>query len=175
VAGIESAVSARKEGPLRLPVSRIFTAGVLVGILDGLFAVVLFVHVLKLTTPVRIFQGIAAAVLGPDSFSGGLATAALGLLLHFTVAHAWSAAYFLVLRVWPLLRRVVSVPARAVVIGLAYGPVVWLLMNFVVIPMTRSRPTPVSARSFLPLLVGHMFVVGLPIALVMRPGASTSS
>lgn len=139
------------------------------GILDGLFAIVLFVHVMKVTTPVRVFQGIASAVLGPDSFSGGLATAALGVLLHFAVAHAWSAVYYLALRMWPVLQRVVASPARAAVIGLAYGPVVWLLMNFVVVPMTRSRPTPVTARSFLPVLIGHMFVVGLPIALVIRP------
>ena len=50
-----------------------------------------------------------------------------------------------------------------------YGIVVWLVMDLIVIPMTRTRPTPVTARSFVPALIGHMFVVGLPIALVIRP------
>jgi hypothetical protein len=113
-------------------VGRIFEAGVLVGILDGLFAIALYVVALKATTPVRLFQSIAGAMLVPASFQGGMATAALGLALHFTVAHAWSAAYFLALR-------------------------------------ASSRPTPVTARSFLPVLIGQMFVVGLPIALVIRP------
>jgi hypothetical protein len=149
--------------------ARILTAGVLVGILDGLFAIALYVVALKVTTPVRLFQSIASAVLGPESFQGGWATAGLGLLLHFTVAHAWSAAYFVALRFSSLLRRLVAAPARAAVVGMAYGILVWLVMDLVVIPMTRTRPTPVTARSFLYVLIGHMFVVGLPIALVMRP------
>jgi hypothetical protein len=156
-------------------VARILTAGVLVGLLDGLFAIALYVVALKVTTPVRLFQSIASAVLGPESFPGGWATAGLGLVLHFTVAHAWSAAYFLALRVSSLFRRLVAAPARAAVVGMAYGIVVWLVMDLVVIPMTRTRPTPVTARSFLPVLVGHMFVVGLPIALVMRPRPALDS
>ena len=83
---------------------RIVTAGMLVGVLDGLFAVALFVVALKVTTPVRVFQSIASAVIGPSSFQGGLATTALGLALHFTVAHAWAAVYFLALRASSLLR-----------------------------------------------------------------------
>ncbi|HEY2944419.1 MAG TPA: hypothetical protein VGN09_18440 [Vicinamibacteria bacterium] len=152
-----------------MPAAKILTAGILVGILDGLFALALYVVALKVTTPVRLFQSIASAVLGPQSFQGGLGAAALGLLLHFTVAHAWAAVYFLALRVSAVLRRLVQAPARAVVVGMAYGVLVWLVMDLVVIPMTRTRPTPVTARSFLPVLIGHMFVVGLPIALVIRP------
>jgi len=150
-------------------VRRILTAGVLVGILDGMFAIALYVLALKVTTPVRLFQSIASAVLGPESFQGGLATAALGLALHFTVAHAWAVVYFLALRLSAVLRRLVQAPARAVVVGMAYGIVVWLVMDLIVIPMTRTRPTPVSARPFVPVLIGHMFVVGLPIAMVIRP------
>jgi hypothetical protein len=33
--------------------------------------------------PPRIFQSVAAGLLGPASFEGGAATAALGLGLHF--------------------------------------------------------------------------------------------
>ena len=149
----------------------ILKAGILVGVLDGLFAIALYVVALKATTTVRLFQSIASAVLGPRSFQGGLATAALGLALHFTVAHGWAAVYYAALRASSILRRLVAAPARAVVVGMAYGVLVWLVMDLVVIPMTRTRPTPVTARSFLPVLVGHMFVVGLPIALLIRPNA----
>lgn len=144
-------------------------AGVLVGVLDGLFAIALYVGALKATNPVRLFQSIAGAVLGPESFQGGMASAGLGLILHFTVAHGWSAVYFLALRTSSLLRRLVAAPARAAVAGMAYGVLVWLVMDLVVIPMTRTRPTPVTARSFLYVLIAHMFVVGLPIAMIIRP------
>ncbi len=91
------------------------------------------------------------------------------------MAHAWAAVYLVALRLSAVLRRLVQAPARAVVVGMAYGIVVWLVMDLVVIPMTRTRPTPVTARSFLPVLIGHMFVVGLPIALVIRPGRTEPS
>lgn len=149
--------------------ARILAAGVLVGILDGLFAIALYVLALKVTTPWRLFQSIASAVLGPESFQGGRVAAGLGLFLHFAVAHAWSAVYFVTLRVSPLFRRLVASPGRAAVVGMAYGILVWLVMDLLVIPMTRTRPTPVTAPSFLYVLIGHMFVVGLPIALVLRP------
>jgi len=150
-------------------VTKILTAGMLVGILDGLFAVVLYVVVLKLSTPLRVFQGIAAAVLGRESFQGGLATAALGLVLHFTVAHAWAVVYFLALQSSAAVRRLVQAPARSVAAGMLFGALVWVVMDLVVLPLTRSRPTPVASGMFLTMLIGHMFVVGLPIALVLRP------
>jgi hypothetical protein len=172
VADVESGASPRGECTLSIPVAKILTAGVLVGILDGLFAVVLYVAVLKLSTPIRVFQGVAAAVLGRESFQGGLATFALGLAMHFAVAHAWAIVYFLLLQGSAALRRLVQAPARAVVIGMAFGALVWVVMDLVVLPLTRARPTPVASGMFLTMLIGHMFVVGLPIALVLRPTAA---
>lgn len=154
---------------LSTPISKIVTAGVLVGILDGLFAEVLYVAVLKLSTPLRVFQGVAAAVLGREAFEGGLATFALGLLMHFTIAHAWAIVYFLLRQSSAALRRLVRTPGRTVAIGMLFGALVWVVMDLVVLPLTKARPTPVASSMFLTMLVGHMFVVGLPIALVLRP------
>ena len=36
--------------------------------------------------PTRIFQSVARGLLGPASFRGGAATAALGLFLHYFIA-----------------------------------------------------------------------------------------
>ncbi|MGH9373027.1 MAG: hypothetical protein ACRD15_16010, partial [Vicinamibacterales bacterium] len=55
-----------------------------VGILDGLDAVLFFG--LRGAQPIRIFQGIASGLLGPSAFSGGWATALVGVLLHFFIA-----------------------------------------------------------------------------------------
>ena len=56
-----------------------------------------------------------------------------------------------------------------VVMGLLYGILVYLFMNFVVLPRSFIRPAaaaPLSARIIGALII--MFCVGLPIALVVR-------
>ena len=54
-----------------------------------------------------------------------------------------------------------------VLVGLAYGAAVWLLMDGVVLPLSRARVTPLTAPWFWIQLATHPFVVGLPIALVV--------
>ena len=56
-------------------------AGLAAGVGDTLLALVLYP-----VGPVRIYQSVAAGLLGRDSFQGGLATAALGMFLHFFIA-----------------------------------------------------------------------------------------
>jgi len=54
--------------------------------------------------------------------------------------------------------------------------VVWLLMDGVVLPLSRARVTPVTAPWFWIQLATHPFVVGLPIALILgRAGRSASA
>src|SRR5260370_20798010 len=86
-------------------ISRMLAAGVLVGVLDGAFAVVLYAYVLRLCSGPQVFQSIAGALLGPAAFRGGGTTAPLGLLVHFTVAGGWPLVYA---RLWtrsPPLRQ----------------------------------------------------------------------
>src|SRR6476646_4923419 len=48
--------------------------------------------------PMRIFQSVAAGLLGPDSFKGGMKTAVLGGVLHFFIAFSWAAIYYIASR-----------------------------------------------------------------------------
>src|ERR1051325_2349015 len=78
-----AAVSA---GPLRAA-RAILAAGVIAGVLDILYVIVIFVWIKGATTTQRILQGIAAGVLGRDAaVNGGPKTATLGLALHFVIA-----------------------------------------------------------------------------------------
>ncbi len=139
-----------------------------VGILDGLDAVVFFG--LRGGDPVRIFQVIASGLIGPDrAFSGGAATALLGVLLHFTVALTIVLTYHLASRVLPVLTR------HAVTCGMLYGVLAFLGMQLVVLPLSAVRGgggLPPGAPLVNGLLI-HIFGVGLPAALSAR--AATSS
>ena len=77
--------------------------GLTVGVLDILDAFIFFGF--RGAAPIRILQSIAAGLLGRSSFQGGVATAALGLCLHFVIAFGIVGVYFAVARVVPLLTR----------------------------------------------------------------------
>ena len=115
------------------------------------------------TSPVRVMQSIAAGVLGAAARTGGARSAALGVLLHFVIATIWTAVYYAASRRLRLLSR------QPTVCGGVYGVVVYLFMNFVVIPLSAvprgNAAPPLSAR-----LVGAGIIVvcvGLPIALIV--------
>jgi hypothetical protein len=154
----------------RLP-ARVLAAGAVVGVLDGLAAEFLNVVVLGRSTPVRVFQGVARAVLGPAAFDGGGRTFALGLALHFAVALTWAALYAAVYERIPALRRATRTGGGAVAVGVVFGPLVWLVMRFAVLPLTQAATGPVRSWVFLAMLVVHMLMVGLPIALLVRDEA----
>ncbi len=139
----------------------ILLAGLLAGTLDGLAACVDFV-LRTGRSPVRVFQFIASGVFGAGAFSGGNAMAAWGVLFHYLIATSWAAAFVLA---YPRLARV-----NAIVLGLLYGVVVWLVMNLVVLPLSnvpQSSPTAFGVAKGMVIL---MVCVGLPIALVARRG-----
>jgi hypothetical protein len=113
-------------------------------------------------SPVRILQSVASGLLGRDAYAGGAGTAALGAALHFVIALTACAVYYAASRRLGLLLR------RPVVWGLAYGVAVYLIMNFVVVPLSAaSSGRPTTATAVTGLLV-HSFFVGLPISLAVR-------
>jgi uncharacterized membrane protein YagU involved in acid resistance len=92
----------------------------------------------------------------------GWRSAALGLLLHFTIAFTAAAVYYLGSRA---LRVLVD---RAVLFGLLYGELVFLFMHFVVLPLSALGPAHFSIATYITGPVGHTVLVGLPIALSVR-------
>jgi len=109
-----------------------------------------------------MLQYMASGLLGPRSYEGGTATAALGLLLHFTIALGAATVFFLASRRWAFLVR------RPVISGLIFGLCVFVVMNFAVKPLAGLPGMwgRVPAWHLLANQLGiHMLGVGLPIAL----------
>jgi hypothetical protein len=152
-----------------IPFGKVVLAGLLVGVLDGLFAVGICVTAGTGCVPIRVFWSIAAGLLGPEAArAGGLPTAALGMGLHLTIATIWAAIYWLVYQRLPLLRRAVSRTGGAILVAILYGFTVYLAMDFVVIPLSHARHTPISSRFFWIILLGHPIVVAAPIVWLVR-------
>ena len=122
-------------------------------------------------SPLQLLQGVAGALVGPTTFNYGLATAALGLAMHFSVAFTVTAIFYGLSRRFPVLLRGGGVPA-----GLIYGAGVYFAMFRGVLPVMIElkalyltgyvRPPPPALG--LPQFIIHLFCVGLPIALAVR-------
>ncbi|HEX2644995.1 MAG TPA: hypothetical protein VHU81_18495 [Thermoanaerobaculia bacterium] len=146
------------------PWSRLLRAGLLTGIIDGLFASVQ--AVLNGSTLTRLWQGVASVLLGKEALEGGTTTALVGVLMHFGVAFAWSAVFLLLASRSAGIRRVLASPYGVLKIAAVYGPFIWMVMSLVVIPVLVHRPPTVNPR-WLVQLIGHFPFVGLPIVAMI--------
>jgi hypothetical protein len=75
----------------------IFVGGLIVGVLDLTYAVLVY----SPRKPILILQGIASGVLGAKSYGGGARTAALGIILHFLIALGSATVYCVASRYVP--------------------------------------------------------------------------
>ena len=128
------------------------------GVLDIAYAI-LFSYFRSGTPPARLLQSVASGALGRDAYAGGAATAALGLGFHFLIAFTITAIFFAAAARAPVLT------SRPVIIGALYGIGVYLVMNFVVIPLSKIGPRPLPAAIVVVTgVLVHMFLIGVPIA-----------
>ena len=113
-------------------------------------------------TPFRILHSVASGWLGRAAYEGGAATAALGLVSHLFIACLFAAFYVAASRRWRILVE------RPVISGGLYGLAIFIVMNYVVVPLSAAAGG--GPRGiFYPLgLLVHIFLVGVPIALFAR-------
>jgi hypothetical protein len=147
--------------PFEHPLARLVRAGLTTGVIDGLFSSVLSVFFYG-STATRLFQGVAATLLGNAAFDGGARAAAIGLAMHFGVAFGWSALFLVLVMISWRIRGLLARPSGIVTVAAVYGPAVWMTMSLVVIPFLLHRPAAINFRWWVQL-VGHFPFVGLPI------------
>lgn len=133
--------------------------GLIVGAMDITSAIIITIS--RGGTVTRLMQFIASGLLGPKAFQGGARTVALGWGLHFLIAFSLVAVFYAASRSLPFLRR------QAVVSGIVYGLIVFGVMNLVVLPLSAAKPRHSLSGDLIQIGI-HMFVIGLPTALLVR-------
>ena len=112
--------------------------------------------------PVRILQSIASGWLGKAAYAGGATAAIVGLVSHFLITCVAAGLYVLASRRLPIL------VGRPLVSGAVFGIGIFLVMNYVVVPLSAAvSASPKGVFLVLGLLV-HMFLIGVPIAWITR-------
>lgn len=139
----------------------IVAAGSLCGVLDISAAFITW-YFWRGIQPARILRGIASGALGPRALQGGSGMAALGLAFHFLIAFSAATVFYLASRKISFLTR------RAVLAGVLYGISVYVVMYWVVLPLSNYRRAPVALAPTLVAIITHILCVGLPISLTVR-------
>ena len=147
-------------------------AWLITGVTDSLFSSCLVTFAYG-STVTRLWQGVAAVLLGAAAMDGGTRTAAIGLLVHFGVALAWTTVFFLILMFVPAIRGIVSSPLGVIAVASVYGPMIWLVMSMVLIPQFTHRPPVVNFRWWVQFF-GHIPFVALPIVTMLGRAGTLS-
>ena len=142
----------------------VVVAGVVAAGIDLTYALVFYGA--RGIPPGRIPQSIASGLLGPASFKGGIATILLGIALQFLIGICIAAVYYLASRKLPILLQ------QAALCGIAYGAAVYCVMHYVVLPLSAAPKGQPAIIAMVTDFVVHLFGVGLPLALIIRSGAS---
>lgn len=143
----------------------IVTAGLVAGALDITYAFIIWGF--QGVTPLRIGRSIASGLIGREAaVAGGAATGMLGLLLHFIMATIIAAIYY------GAARNIRLLVDKAVPCGIAYGLATYGVMNYVVMPLSAIHSIGDSGPAYIRItgILVHMFLIGLPIALITRRG-----
>lgn len=109
-----------------------------------------------------ILHSIAGGLLAKGSFSGGTRTALLGLALQELMGVIIAAIYAVGARMMPVLSR------RWISSGLAYGVIIFFVMNYVVVPLSAWKHWPHFTLPKFLANMAAMLLFGLIVAYFVR-------
>ena len=147
------------------PSIAVVLGGLTAGVIDITYACT-FWAIKTGARPTRIFQSVAAGLLGRQAaVAGGAATAALGLGLHFFIAMTVAVVYYTAARYAEALWR------RPWAFGSLYGVAVFGVMHYIVVPLSAAGGTGVPRFDLVwdgLSIFMHAVGIGVPVALGAR-------
>jgi hypothetical protein len=136
-------------------------AWLLCGVLDGLYASVL--ALVRSGSVGDVWRGVASGPFGDAANGWGSGGIVAGLLVHFAIMAAMTAAALF------LFRRTPLADANPWLAGTLYGLALYCVMYGIVLPARFGVPFPNPDKLKLALgLFPHVFFVGIPMALMLR-------
>ena len=135
--------------------------GCVAGALDFAFATGFWA--LHGIAPQRVWQSVAAGLLGKSSFDGGTATALFGVALHYLIAMTMALGYALP------ARRLVAMRLHPWRCGALYGLLLYAVMTYVVVPLSAAPAGGAGNGLWIACSVlTHVVLVGWPCARFAR-------
>jgi len=107
-------------------------------------------------------RAVARGWFGKASMKGGTDVMVIGVVSHYAILLVAAAIFVLTSLRFPILRRM------AWITGPIFGVCIYVVMHFVILPLSAAGPGNPKGIQFVEEFGGHMFVIGLPIALWAR-------
>lgn len=112
----------------------ILFGGLIAGTLDILYAFVVYGPLTYKVSPEQVLQSVARGWIGSDAAAaGGWNTALLGLATHYGIAIVMAAVFVVAASAIPALLK------RPILWGFLYGLVLYVVMNYVVTPLSAAN------------------------------------
>lgn len=155
------AISSAAAPLTRTALGWVLFGGFVAGALDFAFATSFWA--LQGVAPQRVWQSVAAGLLGRSSFDGGTATALFGAALHYLIAMTMSLGYALP------ARRLGALLRHPWLLGALYGLLLYAVMTYVVVPLSAAPAGGAGNRLWITCSVlAHVVLVGWPCAWAAR-------
>lgn len=140
-----------------------FTATLIItGLIAGTLDILSAVFILAKGQAAAVFRYIAGAAFGREAARQGAGMVAMGGIFHYFIAFCWVALYFIAYKYVSLLRR------NIVLVTIFYGLFVWLVMNMVILPMTKLSLKAFSPTNAIINAVILMICIALPAVWMRR-------
>lgn len=135
--------------------------GLLAGSID-ILAACLNAYLVRGTSPVIVLRFIASGAFGKAAFTGGWEMPLTGLLFHFVIAYSFTALFFVL---YPYIKMMSK---NVVATAIVYGIFVYLVMNLLVLPLTRIPKIPFQlGKALIPIAI-LIVAIGLPLSFFAR-------
>jgi uncharacterized membrane protein YagU involved in acid resistance len=146
-------------------------AAIVVGALVAGTVDIIIASAIYQASPGAILQAIASGLVGRASYDGGVGTMALGLVLQWLMSLVIATIYGAAAMRTPVL---FDKPLR---FGALYGVGVFIVMSFIVVPLSAAYPRPQPSISGIVLNLAANILFGVIIAStpsLMRVGRRTA-
>jgi len=139
--------------------SRITTAGLIVGTLDILSAFIYY-YIKTGKNPLLILQYIASGIYGKEAFSGGSTMMLTGLVLHYVIAMAFTIFFF-----W-IFPKIKDLSKNKIMTGIFYGIFIWVVMNRAIVPLSKIPNAPFNIVNALINAAILIICIGIPLSFM---------
>jgi hypothetical protein len=133
-------------------------AGVIVGTLDILSALIYYYLKTGGGNPLTVLKYVASGFFGKSAFTAGNGMIWWGLLFHYFIAISFTFFFFLINGASHWFSR------NKILTGVLYGIFTWLVMNLVVVPMSKIAVRPFDPVNTIINLVILIICIGIPLS-----------
>ncbi len=103
---------------------------------------------------------VASGIFGKEAFSGSNMMIIAGLVLHYSIAFAFTIFFFL------LFPKIKAFSKNWILTGILYGIFIWIVMNLIVVPLSNIGSRPFTLVNALINVIILIVCIGLPLSFM---------